>query len=303
MPILGICPLIVKEQDTKLIKVKYPLEVRTGQDEAWSHLGWTPIISMSTRRLAEFESVCSVYNRHNFLYASENTRFVLYNENNTVKPLYKINARTRLYNACFPLDFGSSLDIVCSEPVDMEDYYSQMAQMITQANQISCKNEFLSQRNNLEPFRVLTNDHIDTQYTYMLGEKAGMDILIPRTNHPGEVYFNLNYDNYCTNYDYLGKHTRKEYKKYMNRDYPRHYQIKKFLNHKSGLHYDSHSGEDWEPRVPDGSSLVHYHNDLRSDITDRIDMYFDRENDVLYDFETQNGYYQAGIGKLIIKTE
>jgi len=307
MPILEVNPLIVREKDTQLIKVKFVNTLRIGQDQAWTHKGWTNILGISYQPLKNDQQIFSLFNRNNWVYITGDTEVVLNNEKQTTLPIYQLKPNTRpdpypdpyLLNVPFPLDYGTYDNNAKETEKFEEKSFDNITHMINHWSVLQCKKYFLSCRNNLEPFRVLTWGYQDTQLWNMLGTKAGMHTYLYRFNTPSHIYFNLNYQNFYANFDFSAKHNKNIYRNYMSTYFPFYYEIHPFKVYNHQYLYDSHCGN-WVPgKIP--TSDIRYHNDLSDNMVDRMDLYFDKTKDRVVDVMTQNGFYQAGLGKLIFQ--
>lgn len=176
------------------------------------------------------------------------------------------------------------------------------------------KEYLLQRKNNIEPFRLITWNFHDAQMNYMYGDKSGMKIIVPQSNMPGQIYYNFKYSNYIKNSKYSGT-TRKSttYNKYiesLRKNSPKKYVCKKFIKYNSSVEtssvndivydpYNYRKDVPWTLTYPEPNALGRKCNNA-GPMNERIDMYYNYREDVLYSIITENGYFQAGLGKLII---
>ncbi|MDD1777808.1 MAG: hypothetical protein LUQ65_06515 [Candidatus Helarchaeota archaeon] len=311
--IIGISPIIVKRELVHVIPIKKLYDCpRLDGLKIWTKNAWEPIIEV--RREKTSQKIYRISNCYNWLYATEDCKLLL--ENNDTIQVSKVVEDTKLFQIRYPESRVYSLPIpknIEPEPhklISIEDVDDRRGKDIHDlTDYINCKNieaakqAFLNRRNNLQPNITLVWNFTELQQLMMLAEKVGFQPRIPTTSLPSWLRFKSSYEDIKYDCEYLNQdtidfktgavvplsnpYTHEDYIKDMRELYSGTYVKYPLFHEDSGL---------WDLFVYQRSQFDKPLKEWRKPI-------FDYNRHYIYQIRTPTGFYQAGVGKLVVKTE
>ena len=168
---------------------------------------------------------------------------------------------------------------------------------VINSSQLNCGYYIDFCRNNLDGNRILTFTMKEMQHKYICAEKAGKNVWINRTNIANCIYIDLEGEKGFLNHLKYDNHyflkVKEEYPLNKLREnfegefscFKDEYDIMPFFKHEETLLCDSWYKQEYVRQASMFEGVVT----------------FDCEKDSLVDIITENGYYNAGVGKLILK--
>ncbi|MFW9878993.1 MAG: hypothetical protein ACFFG0_38430, partial [Candidatus Thorarchaeota archaeon] len=154
---------------------------------------------------------------------------------------------------------------------------------------------FLLFRNNLEPYRVIVWNFLEMQKILILGSKVGYVPKFPDTIDPMYVRFKLSFESLREDFSYIQKpFTKEQYIKFMED----HYSNRLFVYPLTKLHgkaYDIREEKNNQESLTDVNNIT-----TNNGKTQELHV-FNYKKDKIYNILTEDGFYQAGVGRLLIK--
>ena len=311
--LIGISPIIVKRELVHVMPIKklYGCPRLDGL-KIWTNKDWEPIIEVIREKTSQ--QIYRISNCYNWLYATEDCKLLL--ENNDTIQVSKVVEDTKLFQIQYPISSVYALPIpknIEPEPhklMSIEDVDDRSGEDIHDlTDYLNCKNieaakqAFLNRRNNLQPNITLVWNFTELQQLMMLAEKVGFQPRIPKTSEPNHLRFKSSYEDIKYDCDYLNQdaidfktgevvhlsnsYTPEDYIKDMRALYAETYLRYPLFHEDSGL---------WDLLVYKRSQFDKPLKEWRKPI-------FDYHRHYVYQIRTPNGFYQAGVGKLVVKSE
>jgi hypothetical protein len=311
--IIGLSPIIIRRKLVHVMPIKklYVCPRLEGL-KIWTNKDWEPIIEVIREKTSQ--KIYRISNCYNWLYATEDCKLLL--ENNDTIQVSKVVADTKLFQIRYPESSVYSLPIpknIEPEPhklmsiEDIEDRNDEDIHDLT--DYINCKNieaakqAFLNTRNNLQPNITLIWNFTELQQKMMLAEKVGFQPRIPTTSEPNHLRFKSSYEDMKYDREYLNQdtidfktgkiihlidnYTHEDYIKEMREIYSETYLSYPLFHEESGL---------WD-------LLDYKRSQFKTPLKEWRKPIFDYNRHYLYQIRTPTGFYQAGVGKLVIKSE
>lgn len=310
--VIGTSPVIIKQKLVQVIPISELYTHSTFNDiKIWTNEEWMPIIGVEREKTTQ--KINRISNCYNWLYATEDCELLL--ENNDIIHLSDVVEDTKLFQMNYPISNILYLSIPeNTEPephklVDIDEALSMEKDNISLTDYINCKNfqaarqAFLNERGNLEPNTTAIWNFIELQQKMMLAEKVGFQPRIMQTSMPNCLRFKSSYEDIKYDYKYLNMdainsktgevvhisrdYTYEEYLKEMSEIYSESYLVYPLFQEESGA---------WD-------LFFYKRSDFKKPLIEWREALFDYNNDYIYQIKTDNGFYQAGVGKLIIKNK
>ena len=158
----------------------------------------------------------------------------------------------------------------------------------------AAKQALLLFRNNFEPYRILVWDFNRMQKIMILASKVGFDPRSPDSGNPMYIRFKLTLESYREDMAYAGNISEEDFQELLRDYYPKKY-IVYSLYRKDNRAYDTRTPSDHT------NPLKYVCMVLKEDGTSEYKYIFDYKKEYVYDIKTENGFYQAGVGKFILK--
>ena len=163
-------------------------------------------------------------------------------------------------------------------------------------NSIRQEHYFINQTTKENPYNLPTETWSRTQALFLLGTQLHHRMYIPRLGTPELLQFDVTRSHEKLKYT--------EYKYLMKEHFPKKYTLWKFTTNPRN---DKITFDPWAIFSPEVNieTTTHYRiirdHEFAPPMKDRSIVYFDNKNDWLYDIETNNGYFNIGLGQLVAK--
>lgn len=326
MPVLPHMPFLVRDKNTKEISVLVGTSINPSVHQCFSHLGWTDVKAIKFTALQPNQRIVNVSSRNFWFIATDDTKVLLKNEK--LKEIKKMRPRTQLINLPLPFEYGTEIgannggEIVCDECdtlcifhkhfyhcdecgdydrcsscYDSEEPHEHIMTKLITATDSAYVNTFipLECRRYIHHLRSLQWGKgqicvwtwVQAQIRLLIAQKAGIKLWVSRSNTPGYLYFPRNQFTYYREMKKLDVVISKKESRENMKLYP------KFIS--------------YEYYKPFGEILYDPYNEperlqMEENIEHRLNMYFVPSKEYLIDIETENGFYQVGIGNVIVKS-
>jgi len=309
---IGISPVLVKHELVHVIPIwKLYRCPHLDQLKIWTNKGWAPIIEVMREKTSQ--KIYRISNCYNWIYATEDCELLL--ENNDTIQVSKVVEDTKLFQIHYPESRIYSLPIpknIEPEPLklmsieDIEDRIDEDIHDLT--DYINCKNidaakqAFLNTRNNLQPNITIVWNFTELQQKMILAEKVGFQPRIPTTSLPNHLRFKSSYEDFKYDHEYLNQdmidfktgkivkvsysYTHEDYVKEMKEAFSEAYLSYPLFHEDSGL---------WD-------LLDYKRSDFDTPLKEWRKPIFDYIKHFIYQISTPIGFYQAGVGKLVLKS-
>lgn len=310
--IIGLSPILIKRKLVQVIPIKKLYACPHLEDlKIWTNKDWEPIIEVTREKTSQ--RIYRISNCYNWLYATEDCELLL--ENSDTIQVSKMVAETKPFQMHFPESSVYSLPIpknIEPEPhklmsiEDLEDRNHEDIHDLT--DYINCKNieaakqAFLNCRNNLEPNLTIVWNFTELQQKIMLAEKVGFQPRIPTSSLPNHLRFKSSYEDLKYDHEYLNQpmidfktgktillsynYSQEDYLKEMRELYPESCLSYPLFHEDSGL---------WD-------LLFYKREEFNKPLKEWRKPIFDYKRHYVYQIRTPCGFYQAGVGKLVIKS-
>jgi hypothetical protein len=184
---------------------------------------------------------------------------------------------------------------MCEEEENLDPIFYFLDFYNNSNNIKNSKNALLLFRNNLEPNRILVWSFLEMQKIMILAKKVGYDPKIPISNAPNNIRFNLNYMTYKEDFNYFATNlSMEDYNHFLNDYFPEQNLIYPSFISKNKA-YDTNLPQH-DPNKVEGPPVF-----IEKDGSSYVKYIFDYDKDYIYNIKTTTGFFNAGVGRLIIK--
>lgn len=309
--VIGIVPVIIKHKLVHVIPIRKLYACPNLKDiKIWTNKGWMPIIGIEREKTCQ--KIYRISNCYNWLYATGDCELLLENED-TIR-FSNVVENTKLFQMNYPesrvffLPVPKNIEPVPFKIMSIEDAIERseedihnLTDYINCSNLKAAKQAFLNHRNNLQPNITIVWDFIELQQKMLLAEKTGFQPRIVQSSLPNSLRFKSSYEDVKHDYEYLNQdaidfktgetihlsynYTYEDYLKEMNEVYSEKYLSYPLFLEESGA---------WD--------LFEYkRNEFNTPLREWRKPLFEYSKQFIYQIKTGNGFYQAGVGKLVIK--